>query len=165
MSDTHDPYAVSHLPGQSGHGHDDHGHGHHGSHSLTKYIYVFIALCFLTGMSFFTYSDAWPFHETPAVGWVFMMAVSCTKAALVIMVFMHLWWEADWKWVLTIPASIMSAFLVIALIPDVGLRMRRYSEERFEYAGRPIDATDIEKESETLHQDHGEHAPTAGRDH
>ena len=42
---------------------------------------------------------------------------------------MHLKYEADWKYVLTIPASIMSMFLLLALVPDVGMRVRRYSEE------------------------------------
>ena len=31
---------------------------------------------------------------------------------LVIMFFMHLMWEANWKYVLTIPASMMSIFLL-----------------------------------------------------
>lgn len=63
-----------------------------------------------------------------------MMGVSCAKAMLVIMVFMHLMWEANWKYVLTIPAAMMSCFLVLMLIPDVGLRGNKYSEERMVYA-------------------------------
>ena len=105
---------------------------HHGG--IGKYIAVFVALCFLTGASFFTCSDAWPFKSTPSIGWAFMMAVSCTKALLVILFFMHLLWEANWKYVLTIPAGMMSIFLVCMLIPDVGLRARRYSEERTVFA-------------------------------
>jgi cytochrome c oxidase subunit 4 len=141
MDPTHDPYAHPHP------GHHDPVHGDHGGeHSLAKYIYVFLALCVLTGASFFTYSDFWPYHHKPAVGWFFMMAVSCTKASLVILVFMHLKYEADWKYVLTIPASIMSAFLVIALIPDVGMRARRYSAERKEYVGTAADARSIERQ-------------------
>jgi hypothetical protein len=41
---------------------------------------------------------------------------------LVILFFMHLKWEANWKWILTVPASLMSMLLVLALVPDVGLR-------------------------------------------
>ena len=67
-----------------------------------------------------------------------MMAVSCTKAMLVIMFFMHLLWEANWKWVLTIPASCMSIFLLLMLIPDVGMRQDNgwawYSRDRWLYA-------------------------------
>jgi len=112
-----------------------HGHGHGGS---GKYWAVFLALCLLTSASFFTYSDLWPFHDTPSIGWAFMMAVSCTKATLVILFFMHLLWEANWKYVLTIPAATMSLFLLLMLVPDVGLRTRRYSEARWRHAATPI---------------------------
>ena len=83
---------------------------------------MFVALCVLTLCSFFTYFEFWPFmcRSTPA--WAFMMAVSCTKAMLVIMFFMHLMWEANWKWVLTIPATFMSIFLMLMLVPDIGWR-------------------------------------------
>ena len=33
-------------------------------------------------------------------------------------------WEANWKYVLTIPASMMSIFLVLMLVPDIGRRTR-----------------------------------------
>lgn len=115
-------------------------HAAHADHDNSKYIKVFIALCVLTGASFFTYSDYWPYHDTPAVGWVFMMGVSCTKAMLVVLFFMHVKYEADWKYVLTIPASIMSLFLVLALVPDIGLRTRRYSQEREQHAAQAGDA-------------------------
>ena len=117
--------------GDSGlHGHETHGahDAHHGGNA--KYIYVFIALCFLTTVSFFTTSTWWHQHFNKQESWMLMMAVSCTKALLVIMCFMHLWWEANWKFVLTIPAAFMSLFLLFALVPDVGLRMYHASEER-----------------------------------
>lgn len=103
-----------HVP-QIAHPHEPHG-------GVRVYLYVFAALCVLTLCSFFTYSDLWPFHDTPQVGWTFMMAVSCTKALLVMLFFMHLKWEANWKYVLTIPASVMSLFLIVALFPDVKWR-------------------------------------------
>ena len=118
----------------AGHDHDDHDHGGTG-----KYWAVFLALCILTSASFFTVSDAWPFKSTPAIGWAFMMAVSCTKAMLVILIFMHLKWEANWKYVLTIPAGMMSIFLVLMLVPDVGLRQRKYTEERKVFAAEPAE--------------------------
>ena len=110
---------------------DDHGHGGTG-----KYIVVFLALCVLTGASFFTYSSYWPFSDIAAR--TFMLAVSSVKALLVILFFMHLLWEANWKYVLTIPAALMSLFLGCMLIPDVGRRTVRYSEERWTYAAEPI---------------------------
>ena len=117
----------------------DHAHAAaHDDHSgIAKYIYVFIALCVLTGASFFTYSDYWPFHAQPQIGWAFMMAVSCTKAMLVILFFMHVKYEANWKYVLTIPAAFMSIFLILALVPDVGLRGHWVSEERQLYMAEP----------------------------
>jgi cytochrome c oxidase subunit 4 len=111
-----------------------HGFGHWGP---GKYVVVFLVLCLLTAASFFTCSPWWPFRDTPSIGWAFMMAVSCTKAMLVILFFMHLMWEANWKYVLTIPAALMSVFLVCMLIPDIGRRVFRYSEERTVFAAEP----------------------------
>ena len=122
---------------------DPHGHEHTGEHGgIAKYIYVFLALCVLTGASFFTYSKYWPFHDTPQVGWAFMMAVSCTKALLVILFFMHVKYEANWKYVLTIPAAFMSIFLILALVPDIGMRGRSASEERLQYMADPEELTE-----------------------
>ncbi|HVU87283.1 MAG TPA: cytochrome C oxidase subunit IV family protein [Pirellulales bacterium] len=139
-----------------------HAHGDHGG--IAKYVYVFLALCVLTGCSFFTYSSLWPWHDQPQVGRTFMMAVSCTKAMLVILFFMHLKYEADWKYVLTIPASIMSILLMMALVPDVGLRMRTYSPERREHAAMSEKEyqkfqTEVKK-LEPVHDESG-HAPAA----
>src|SRR5262245_1656235 len=115
------------------HAHDPHAGHAHGGHGVAKYIYVFLALCALTLCSFLTYFDFSRNHMPLGVGWMLMMAVSCSKAMLVVLFFMHLKYEADWKYVLTIPASIMSIFLVLALVPDIGMRVRRYSEERKEH--------------------------------
>jgi cytochrome c oxidase subunit 4 len=123
---------------------------------LGKYIAVFLALCVLTGASFFTYSDFWPFKETPQVAWAFMMAVSCTKALLVMLFFMHLLWEANWKYVLTIPAMFMSLFLVLMLVPDVGMRLHHISEERAAFMAPPRHADDGD------HGDPGDHADPRG---
>jgi len=98
------------------------------------YLSVALALLVLTFMSYLTYTPAWPFGDSVAIKRLWMMAVSCTKAMLVITFFMHLKWEASWKWVLTVPASLMSIFLVLMLVPDVGWRMRKASPERLRYA-------------------------------
>ncbi|HEV3003645.1 MAG TPA: cytochrome C oxidase subunit IV family protein [Pirellulales bacterium] len=148
---------ASHLPTEGVH---DHTHAVHG---VGKYIAVFVALCFLTGCSFLTYSDLWPFHKTPEVAWVFMTAVSCTKAMLVILFFMHVKYEANWKYVLTIPASIMAIFLTLALVPDVGARVNglfgfggKYSAERREYAADQHDQKLMLELSGKV-EGHGEH--------
>jgi len=144
MSDHHHGHAGTHD--HEAHAHGDHAHGGNG-----KYWVVFVLLCILTSMSFFTYSSYWPFKETPAVGWTFMMAVSCCKALLVMLFFMHLWWEANWKYVLTIPAALMSLILLILLIPDIGMRMRMYSEERQLRAAEQIIRTE---HAQAAHAEH-----------
>ena len=122
---------------------DAHGHTHaqdvaHEYGGIGKYLAVTAALVALSTASFITSASWWPFHDQPAVGRTFMMAVSCTKAMLVILFFMHVMYEANWKYVLTIPAAFMSIFLILMLIPDVGLRNRWASEERELYMGEPM---------------------------
>lgn len=119
----------------------DEQHESHGG--LGLYMGVFIALCILTTMSFLTYFDFWNNNVPKNISRAFMMAVSCTKAMLVISFFMHLKWEGNWKWVLTAPMLVMSALLIFALVPDVGLRMRHASQTRMIYAAeRPVEAHD-----------------------
>jgi len=106
-------------------------HSKHESHGgLGQYIAVFVALCVLTVISFAVGNSKSLRDNAPQVMWGLMMAVSTAKALLVILFFMHLKWEANWKYVLTIPASLMSLYLVMMLVPDIGRRGRIYSEER-----------------------------------
>ncbi len=110
--------------------HDDHDHG-----GVGKYYVVFGALCVLT---FLSYIIGNYMHDTMAIAC--MMAVSCAKAMLVILFFMHLKYEANWKYVLTVPASIMSLFLLLMLVPDVGNRTNKYSQSRWDFAASPREA-------------------------
>jgi len=131
--------------------HDDHDHG-----STGLYVSVFVALCILTSMSFLTYFDFWRSNVPVGVSRAFMMTVSCCKALLVITFFMHLKWESNWKWMLTVPASLMAIFLMVVLIPDVGLRMRHASYTRM------IHAAEVQPETQAGHaaeveSDHSEH--------
>jgi cytochrome c oxidase subunit 4 len=68
--------------------------------------------------------------------------------------FMHLIWEANWKYVLTIPAMFMSIFLVLMLVPDVGLRLHHISEERARYMAVPLEH---EGESHSAGEGEAEH--------
>src|SRR5215471_918321 len=129
-------------------------HEHH-SGGIGKYIYVFIALCFLTTLSFLTYFPWWRHNFTTAESRMLMMAVSCTKALLVILCFMHIWWEANWKFVLTVPAAFMSLFLILMLVPDIGMRMRSASEERLHHMALPR----VEQTSKAAQPPSAEHAP------
>jgi len=78
-----------------------------------------------------------------------------------IMFFMHLLWEANWIWVLTIPATFMSIFLMLMLVPDVGWRQNNgyahYSEERLLFAPDPPSIE--EKEMKAAKQDLSHEGP------
>ena len=114
---------------------------HHAPGGVGKYVMVFIALCLLTAISFAVGNSQSLRHNSPHAMWAMMMAVSCAKAMLVILFFMHILWEANWKYVLTIPASMMSMFLLLMLIPDIGRRTDKYSEERWYHAPVPVEKT------------------------
>lgn len=126
---------------QRAHGQIEPGHGdpgYHGDHGgLKKYVIVFFALCGLTTLSFLTYFDWWHAMFGIEVSRALMMAVSCAKALLVMLFFMHLLWEANWKYVLTFPAMMMSVFLMCMLAPDIGFRTRHYTEGRWLHAAAP----------------------------
>jgi cytochrome c oxidase subunit 4 len=153
-------------PRYPGHGYDadaaDQEHGHAG---IGKYIAVFVALCVLTAISFAVGNSHTLRENSPGTMWAMMMAVSCAKAMLVILFFMHLLWEANWKYVLTIPASMMSIFLLLMLIPDIGRRTARYAEEHWLYAAQPVERAtpvgDNTKEAEPAH-DHASGTKAAG---
>jgi cytochrome c oxidase subunit IV len=116
----------------------DHSAAKHGSHgkeehhgSMATYLTVFATLVVLTIISFAVGNSHSLRVNAPGVMWAAMMAISTAKAMLVILFFMHMKWEANWKYVLTIPASIMCVFLVLMLIPDIGRRTKYYSEDRW----------------------------------
>lgn len=150
MNHDHDHIHTDHAS----HGHTDHGDEHHdeehGHGGIGKYLAVFVALLVLTAMSF-TAGSSERIMSTPALGWTIMLAISCCKALLVMLFFMHLIWEANWKYVLTIPASIMSVFLLLMLVPDIMARTRYYSEERWLRAAQPRKVGAPEKTATTSH--------------
>ena len=141
-------------------------HEHHAPGGLMKYLAVFVALCVLTAISYAVGNSQALRENSPGVMWAMMMAVSCAKALLVILFFMHLMWEANWKYVLTIPASLMSMFLLLMLIPDIGRRVEKYAEERWFHAPAPQvhDAHDSAHESSAPGEgaSHDDHAHPAG---
>jgi len=134
---------AEHAAAQAGH----EEHETHGSGAL--YFGVFIALCILTATSVAAYYLT---KDTPKVGWSVMMAVSCLKATLVIMFFMHLKWEASWKYVLTFPAMVMSAFLILMLVPDIGMRGENLSRERRLHMATPVK---YDRAHHMRHESHG----------
>lgn len=144
------------------HDHDTAGHDSHDDHShggTAQYIYVFIALCVLTTISFMTYFSWWHAMFGTAASRTMMMAVSCMKALLVMGFFMHLIWEANWKYVLTIPAGMMSIFLILMLVPDVGCRYNHYTEERLLHSADPNTAEHVH------HDEHADGSHDGAADH
>jgi cytochrome c oxidase subunit 4 len=147
--------------------------GAHGLHSgephggVRLYVAVALGLLILTGCSYLTYTPLWPSAlNNLAVKRLWMMAVSCTKAMLVIMFFMHLKWEANWKWILTVPASMMSLLLVLALVPDIGLRFVKtwHSEpsyERLTFSAEP----EAEEAEGVMSKEARKRAPTGAETH
>lgn len=153
--------AETHVAHDDPHAHD-HGHG-----GVGKYLLVFLALCVLTAISFAVGNSQSLRENSPGTMWAMMMAVSCAKAMLVILFFMHILWEANWKYVLTIPASLMSVFLVLMLVPDIGRRTEHYAEERWQHAAQPQAAPAHAAHGGDTHEhghDHDDHAGQHGDD-
>jgi cytochrome c oxidase subunit IV len=141
-----------------GHGYDPHAtdqeHGHTG---VGKYVVVFTLLCILTAVSFAVGNSHDLRANSPGTMWAMMMAVSCCKALLVILFFMHVLWEANWKYVLTIPATMMSLFLLLMLVPDIGRRTEKYSEERWLHAAEPKPEKPAGQRAHDSEHDHADH--------
>jgi cytochrome c oxidase subunit 4 len=91
-------------------------HDEHGSH--VNYLYVFFALCALTALS--VLSDV---YQPPSYALliVIVLAIASAKAMCVLLFFMHLKFEGNWKYVLLAPTTILAIGLPLALLPDIGL--------------------------------------------
>lgn len=82
------------------------------------YFGVFIALCVLTLISAAT--DFMPL-ENKLVLAAIVLSVSTAKALFVMMFFMHLKFEGNWKYVLLAPTVILAMGLPLALLPDIAV--------------------------------------------
>jgi len=87
---------------------------HHG-----HYFIVFMALMVLTIISVIADIIHIP---SEAVKTVIVMAVAVAKGSCVMLFFMHLKFERNWKYVLLAPTMILAVGLPIALMPDVATR-------------------------------------------
>ena len=83
-----------------------------------NYLAVFAALCVFTGMS--VVFDLLHF-ENKLVTIVLVLAVAVAKALCVMMFFMHLKFEGNWKYVMLAPTTILAIGLPLALMPDIGV--------------------------------------------
>jgi cytochrome c oxidase subunit 4 len=92
-------------------------HDDHDSHHV-NYLAVFFVLCGFTALS--VVFDVLSF-ENHAITIVLVMAVAVAKALCVMMFFMHLKFEGNWKFILLAPTTILAIGLPLALMPDVAL--------------------------------------------
>ena len=80
-------------------------------------------------------------HLNKALTIVLVLSVAVTKALCVMMFFMHLKFEGNWKFVLLAPTTILAIGLPLALFPDVGAsyytrphhRVTKWAEEISDY--------------------------------
>jgi len=90
-------------------------HDSHDTHHV-NYLAIFFVLCGCTALS--VIFDV--LHMSKPVTIVLVLAVACAKALCVMMFFMHLKFEGNWKFVLLTPTTILAIGLPLALYPDVG---------------------------------------------
>ncbi|MCA9034892.1 MAG: cytochrome C oxidase subunit IV family protein [Planctomycetaceae bacterium] len=88
----------------------------HDTHHV-NYLAVFAVLCLCTGLS--VAFDV--LHFSKPVTIVLVTAVAMAKALCVMMFFMHLKFEGNWKYVLLAPTTILAIGLPLALMPDIGV--------------------------------------------
>jgi cytochrome c oxidase subunit 4 len=104
----------------------DHQAAHH-----VRYGLIFAALCVCTGLS--VVFDLVSF-ESKAVIIVLVLAVAVAKALFVMLYFMHLKFEGNWKYVLLAPTVILAIGLPMALLPDIGLHYYDPHAPQIQYA-------------------------------
>ncbi|HAD60955.1 MAG TPA: hypothetical protein DCG12_17075, partial [Planctomycetaceae bacterium] len=127
---------MSHDEHSQDHGHDDHGH--------VNYLYVFFAL-----MGFTLLSVLFDTFDNYVVKVALVLAVAVAKAMCVMMFFMHLKFEGNWKYVVLAPTSILAVGLIIALLPDIGVAYYTPLVPQSEWL-------EVMKEHKAHHHGHGE---------
>jgi cytochrome c oxidase subunit 4 len=119
--------------------HDDHS-AHH-----VNYLAVFVALCVFTALSVIFDLVSFSNH---AITIVLVLAVAVAKALCVMMFFMHLKFEGNWKYVLLAPTTILAIGLPLALVPDIGVAYYTPLAPQAEWKA----------EMDSLHDSHGQSA-------
>jgi cytochrome c oxidase subunit 4 len=125
-------------------------HGSHADHDThhVNYLAIFGVLCVCTALS--VVFDV--IHLSKAVTIVLVMSVAVTKALCVMMFFMHLKFEGNWKFVLLAPTTILAIGLPLALYPDVGASY---------YTQTAPQVTSWAEEISEYQEHHAEHAEPA----
>jgi cytochrome c oxidase subunit 4 len=141
--------------------HDDHSvqisHADHDSHDThhVNYLAIFGVLCVCTALS--VIFDV--IHINKALTIVLVLAIAVTKALSVMMFFMHLKFEGNWKYVLLAPTTILAIGLPLALYPDVGAsyytptapQVTSWADEISEYQEHHVAHAEDENHAEPEH--------------
>ena len=123
--------------------HDEH-------HSHPPYIIIFWALCIFTALSVAAdlLKDYIPNMGVLAV---IVLAIATAKALCVMLYFMHLKFERNWKYVLLAPTFILACGLPLALLPDVGVHYYDVDVPQNSLADRAAEMSDEEPAAEEHH--------------
>jgi caa(3)-type oxidase subunit IV len=95
--------------------HSDPSHAaDHAGPTFETYIFVFIALCICTGLSFLANLVFGQGMTSAAI----IIVIAVVKASLVASIFMHL--KFDWPrlYCIVIPVTVMAIMMMIVLLPD-----------------------------------------------
>ena len=88
--------------------------------SRPPYIVIFWMLCIFTALSWAA-DELQQFIPSMGVLAVIVLAIATAKALCVMLYFMHLKFERNWKYVLLAPTFILACGLPLALLPDIGV--------------------------------------------
>ncbi len=129
----------------------------HDSHHV-NYLAILIALCVLTALSVaFDLADIRDTATSMGLNGTIVLAfcvlaVSVAKASCVMLFFMHLKFERNWKYVLLAPTTILALGLPLALLPDVGVHY--YTVDVPQVYEQPHEADHAAPEPDAPHKDH-----------
>jgi cytochrome c oxidase subunit IV len=98
----------------------------HEQEAHAPYLWVWFWLAILTGVEYFYAAGLKDFFTILLVGLLILAGV---KAGMVGWYFMHLKFEGKWVYLLIVPAIILAAVLVLALVPDQALKPADIEQE------------------------------------
>ena len=98
----------------------------HEQEAHAPYLLVWFWLAILTGVEYFYASGLKDFFTILLVGLLILAGI---KAGLVGWYFMHLKFEGKWVYLMIVPAIILAAVLVLALVPDQALKPADIEQE------------------------------------
>ena len=102
---------------------DQHNHDHAGP-SFAAYMYVFIALCVCTAVSFIANWTLGQNEKSAAI----ILAVAVVKATLVAGIFMHLKYDWGKLYCIILPVCVVTVMMVIILSIDSALAWHAYPD-------------------------------------